>query len=167
MTVPLRSLFWINFINVAVARQNWNNIGPNIYVYTVALLYSVWFTKKSALSISVRFHKNSLIVPCCIFGRFEIQTLTPNRFKNETNDTLKLLGHSFNHLQGFVKQKVVAPHRCSFNLKVQSCKLYNNKYMIASTQTTNIDIFAFIAVLVFQLLRCKVLFINIKDNRNC
>ena len=26
-----------------------------------------------------------------------------NRFKNQTNDTLKLLGHIFNHQQGFVK----------------------------------------------------------------
>ena len=29
-------------------------------------------------------------------------------------------------------------------LKVQSCKLYNNKYMIASTRITNIEVFAFI-----------------------
>ena len=64
-------------------------------------------------------------------------------------------------------------------LKVQSCKSYNNKYMnastknvklsniLASTQITNTEIFALIAVLVFKLLRCKVLFINKKDNRNC
>ena len=52
-------------------------------------------------------------------------------------------------------------------LKVQSCKLYNNKYMIASTQITNTEIFAFVAVLVFKLLARKVLFINRKDNRNC
>ena len=52
-------------------------------------------------------------------------------------------------------------------LKVQSCKLYNNKYMIASTQITNTDIFAFIAVLVFKLLGHEVLFINKKDKRNC
>ena len=31
-------------------------------------------------------------------------------------------------------------------LKVQSCKLYNNKYMIPLTQITNAEIFAFIAV---------------------
>ena len=31
-------------------------------------------------------------------------------------------------------------------LKVQSCKLYNNKCMIASTQTTNTEIFALITV---------------------
>ena len=51
-------------------------------------------------------------------------------------------------------------------LKVQSCKLYNNKYMIASTKIANTEIFAFIAVLVFKLLSGKVLFINRKDNRN-
>ena len=52
-------------------------------------------------------------------------------------------------------------------LKVQSCKLYNNKYMIASTQITNIEIFAFIAVLAFKLLSGKVLFLNRKGNVNC
>ena len=51
-------------------------------------------------------------------------------------------------------------------LKVQSCKSHNNKYMIASTQITNTEIFAFIAVLVFKLLSHKALFINRKDNRN-
>ena len=51
-------------------------------------------------------------------------------------------------------------------LKVQSCKLYNNKYMIASTQLANTEIFAFIAVLVFNLLSLKVLFISQKDIRN-
>ena len=46
------------------------------------------------------------------------------------------------------------------NLKVQSCKLNNNKYMIASTQITNTEIFAFTAVLVFTLLSRKILFIK-------
>ena len=39
--------------------------------------------------------------------------------------------------------------------------------MIASTEITNTEIFTFIAVLAFKLLSHKVLFINIKDNRNC
>ena len=39
--------------------------------------------------------------------------------------------------------------------------------MIASTQTTNTEIFAFIAAVIFKLLSRKVLFINRKDNRNC
>ena len=38
--------------------------------------------------------------------------------------------------------------------------------MIALTQSTNTEIFAFIAVLVFKLFNRKVLFINRKDNRN-
>ena len=39
--------------------------------------------------------------------------------------------------------------------------------MIASTQITTTEIFAFVAVVVFNLLRRKVLFINRKDNINC
>ena len=39
--------------------------------------------------------------------------------------------------------------------------------MIALTQTTNIEVFTFIAVLVLKLLSRKVLLINRKDNRNC
>ena len=52
-------------------------------------------------------------------------------------------------------------------LKVQSCKLHNNKYVIASTQITDTEIFVFIAVIDFKLLSCKVLFIKRRDNRNC
>ena len=51
-------------------------------------------------------------------------------------------------------------------LKVQSCKLYNNKYMIASTQIQVTETFAFIAALVLTLLSCKVLFTDRKDNGN-
>ena len=51
-------------------------------------------------------------------------------------------------------------------LRVQSCKLYNNKYIIASTEITNTEDFTFIAFLVFKLLSRKVLFINRKDNSN-
>ena len=54
----------------------------------------------------------------------------------------------------------------SKDVKVQSRKLYNNKYMIASTQT-NPKIFTFIAIPVLKLLSCKVLFINRNDNRIC
>ena len=53
------------------------------------------------------------------------------------------------------------------NLKVQSYKLYNSKYVIASMQIRNTEIFAFIAVVVFMLLGRKVFFVNRKDNRNC
>ena len=39
--------------------------------------------------------------------------------------------------------------------------------MIASTQITNNEMFAFRAVPVFKLLSRKVLFLNRKDNGNC
>ena len=52
----------------------------------------------------------------------------------------------------------------SWKLKVQACKLYNNKYGILSIRVTKTEIFAFIAA---KLLSRKVLLISIKDNRNC
>ena len=39
--------------------------------------------------------------------------------------------------------------------------------MIALTQITNTEVFAFIDILVFKLWSRKVLFRNKKDNRNC
>ena len=51
--------------------------------------------------------------------------------------------------------------------KVQSCKLYNDKYMITGTQITYSEIFASLAVLVFKLLSYKILFINRKGSRYC
>ena len=51
-------------------------------------------------------------------------------------------------------------------LKVQSCKLFNSKYMIASTLITNAKVFTFIDALVFKILNPRVSFINRKD-RNC
>ena len=39
--------------------------------------------------------------------------------------------------------------------------------MMASTQITDAEIFAFIAALFFKLLSRKGLFINRKDNKNC
>ena len=51
-------------------------------------------------------------------------------------------------------------------LKEESCKLNNNKYIIALTQITNIEFFAFIDVLIFELFSRKVLFINRKDKKN-
>ena len=64
-----------------------------------------------------------------------------------------------------VKQMILILVR--LDLKVQSCKLYYNKYMIAATQITNTKIFVFISALVFESLSRKVLFINRKNNRNC
>ena len=106
-TLLPRLLFWVNFINVTVVTQNWNNIESK--VSTVALLL--------ALSISVNSHKNSLLVAYCNFSRLKIGTLTSRRFKNQTNDIFKLLGHNCNHQQVFLEQKIGTLHCCSFNLK--------------------------------------------------
>ena len=88
------------------------------YEFTIVLLQSFYFTQKFALSYAVAFYKNSLIVTCCTFSRFEIKTLTPNRLKNETNGTLTLLAYNCNHQRGFLKQKIVTLHPCGFNLKI-------------------------------------------------
>ena len=53
--------------------------------------------------------------------------------------------------------------------KVQSCKLYDDKYKIASTHVRNTDVFALIAVLVLSywavkfLLKCRLLFKKITN----
>ena len=57
-------------------------------------------------------------VACCTFGMPEIRPLIPDRFKNQSGDTLKnILGHNCNHQQEFVKQRTVALHHCGFKLK--------------------------------------------------
>ena len=79
-----------------------------------------------------------------------------------------LIIHLFQVIKTFPKNDFEFEHLATFQiLKIQSCKLYNDKYRIPSTQITNTEIFAFIAVLVFKLLSCKALLINRKDNRNC
>ena len=74
---------------------------------------------------------------------------------------------TFAFLQILLAGRLIRSYLTQLILKVQSFKLYNNKYMIAPTQKANTVIFAFIALLVFKLLRGKVFFINRKDNRNC
>ena len=64
---------------------------------------------------------------CSTLGNLEIRTLKPNRFKNQSSNTLKLLGRNCNHQQGFIKQKTVAYHHCSFNLKFPK-HCYCNRY---------------------------------------
>ena len=60
-----------------------------------------------------------------------------------------------------INLKVYDVINCLYNTsKVQPCKLYNNKYMIAWIQITNTEIFGFMAVVVYKLLSCKVLFTN-------
>ena len=55
---------------------------------------------------------------------------------------------------------------CNY-LKVQPCKLSNNKDIIASAKMTNTEIFTFIILQTLKLLKRNFLFINRKDNINC
>ena len=77
-----------------------------MYKFAVAL-YLSFLSKNIALSISLSFHKNSLMVACCTFSKFKIRTLTPSRFKNQTNDIFKLLGHNCNINKGFLNKKLL------------------------------------------------------------
>ena len=83
----------------------------------MVLLQSFYFTQKLVLFYEGAFHENSLSMACDTFCKLEIRTLTPNRFKNQSSDTLKLLGHNCNHQQQFVKQKTVTLLLCDFKLK--------------------------------------------------
>ena len=57
--------------------------------------------------------------------------------------------------------------KLKITLKGKACKLYNSKYMMASTQITNTEVFPIIVVLVFKLFSRRVLLINRKNNKNC
>ena len=60
--------------------------------------YPIFLLQKIGPLHLSRFSQNSPnFVSCCTFGRFKISSLTPSRFKNETNDALKLLGRNENH----------------------------------------------------------------------
>ena len=87
-------------------KKNITDSTKSKYAFTIVLL-GFYSANKLLLSSAGAFHKNSLIVPCCIFGKLEIRNLTPNRFKNQPNDTLKLLNCNSNHQQGFVIQKML------------------------------------------------------------
>ena len=79
--------------------------------------YKAFISHKIFCSNTGAFHKNSLSVACCTFSMLEVGTLTPNRFKNQSSDTLNRLGHNCNHQQEFVKQRTVALHHFGFKLK--------------------------------------------------
>ena len=80
---------------------------------------------KLLLSSASVFHKNSLILACCSLGKLEIKTLTPNRLKNQTNDTLKLLDNICNPnsstMQLFGHKKVWSLHCSTFSQKLPNC----------------------------------------------
>ena len=51
---------------------------------------------------------NAISVTCYTFGMLELKTLTLNKFKNQSSDTLKLLGHNYNHQhKGLLNKKLL------------------------------------------------------------
>ena len=84
-------------------KKNITDSRKSKYASTIVLLEN-FISNKLELSSARVFHKMSLIVACCMFGMLEIRTLTPNRFKSQTNDILKLLDHNSDHQQGFFKK---------------------------------------------------------------
>ena len=57
----------------------------------------------------------------------EIRLLTPDRFKNQSSDTLNILDHNCNHQKEFVKQRTAALHHCGFKLKFPK-NFYEDRY---------------------------------------
>ena len=47
----------------------------------------------------------------------KVRPLTPNRFKNQSSDTMNILGHNCNHQQGLAKQETIVHHHSGFKLK--------------------------------------------------
>ena len=53
----------------------------------------------------------------CALGNLEIRTVKPNRFKNQSSDTLKLLGQIIATINKGLLKKTVALHHCGFKWK--------------------------------------------------
>ena len=79
-----------------------------------------------------------------------------NHIRKTIKRTMKYL---HNHFKNINLSKKIFRY---YELKVPSYKLYNNKYIIASIQTTNTEIFEFISVLVLNLLSRNGLFTHRK-----
>ena len=72
-----------------------------------SLIIHLFDQKKLFLSISVGFHKNSLVLACCSFDRFKFRTFTPSRFKNQTNGTFKLFATIATFNKGLVDKNLL------------------------------------------------------------
>ena len=57
----------------------------------------------------------------------EVRTITPNRFKNQSGGTLKILAHDCNYQQGLVKQNNVALYHCGFKTEFPK-QFYEDRY---------------------------------------
>ena len=75
--------------------------------------YKAFFPTKICALLHRRFSRKFFNAACCTFNILEVRTITPNRFKNQSTGTLKILAHNCNHQQGLVK-KIVALHHPGF-----------------------------------------------------
>ena len=97
---------------------------------------------------------------CAIFDVY----IFSSYFYYEDSFLEKCPQQKYRHVLFFLRTYQYQKSCCSV-FKVKSCKLYNNKYMIASTQITSTEIFAFAAALVSMLLSRKVLLINRRQQK--
>ena len=105
----------MNTFDKILVAENWQDIGSNDWVSTLALFQSFHFTQHLTLSSKEGFHKNTLTVTCCTFGKLEIRTLTPTRLKNQATNILKL---RFQLSTGVFFKKIDALHCCGFKLEL-------------------------------------------------
>ena len=93
----------------------------------IFLLQTFYFTRKFALSNAGAFHKNYLSVPCCTFGMLELRTLTQNRFKNQSSDTLNILDLSVT--VGFHKNSLIVVFCtfCRFKFRILTPSRFKNQ----------------------------------------
>ena len=93
----------MNTFDKILVAENWQDIGSNDCVSTLALFQSFHFTQHLTLSSK----EGDLTVTCCTFGKLEIRTLTPTRLKNQATNILKLLVHDFSYQQVFFFKKLM------------------------------------------------------------
>ena len=108
-------LFWVNFNSCYWKLEQHCHCIKCLCIHSNRIIY-LCDHKKMTLSILVGLYKNYLIAACFTFCKFRNRTLTPSRFKNLSNNTFKLLGHNFNHQEGFIKQKNFTLHCPTFNI---------------------------------------------------
>ena len=81
---------------MVVTDENYKSIGSDDYLSTVC-----------SPIIQLLFHNKiwDLLMKLMFSNRNRKNQNFKTRFKNQSTDTLKLLGHNCNHQQGFIKQK--------------------------------------------------------------
>ena len=104
------------------------------------------------------------IYQCNTFGRLKMSTLIPSRFKNETNDALKLFGCNDNHQQVFFKQKMFLSMTAVLNIFIKIAildKLYQCNSCYLNFEQHLIKYLCVDSSTIMQLFSCKKLALTI------